>query len=164
MLDLACQLQMQCSSTTMNCHIALRYVTSHIFFLKILVALLSGMWLVQSRIMNWLYQSHVHLPTLKVHEQLMDVRPGRGSDLPRRRARGGTRGRRQQAICGLMHQSVVPPTVLDGRVPQDLLSSEDVVFDDMNSVSWYSQHCSIPLVHNNLGLRWSSCSLLPCST
>ena len=36
---------------------------------------------------------------------------------------------------GLMRQSVVPPTVLDGRVPQDLLSSEDVVFDDMNSVS-----------------------------
>ena len=34
-----------------------------------------------------------------------------------------------------MHQSVVPPTVLDGRVPQDLLSSEDVVFDDLNSVS-----------------------------
>ena len=35
MLDLACQLQMQCSSTTMNCHIALRYVTSHIFFEEI---------------------------------------------------------------------------------------------------------------------------------
>ena len=47
--------------------------------------------------------------------------------------RGGTRWRRWQAVCGLMRQSVVPPMILDGRVPQDLLSSEDVVFDDMNS-------------------------------